>query len=565
MHAPRSTSRLLPLLVASLIVVACSSSESGPGRRTGPPSPVTDAAADTGADAGEVVTATVTDAGPDGMDLALDARADAPGTDAAVKDGPAAPTDAAPDRPVQGDAEPAPMDADPTSPDGSRPADDAAMPDASPDQGTADGPPATGSPLVVTPSALDLVAAPATSGDPAELSIANHGGQPVGPLSFALMGAAAPELTFTHDCPAMLPPEDPCQVTVTFNAGAAGVREAALVVSTPTGAMASAALTAIAPGGPAALLVRPAPLAFGAVPAGVTRELDLQVRNVGGVTLTEVTSVVTGSAYLVTENGCTGVGPGGLCTITVSFRPGALGDQPGTLRLTGTPTGAATISLTGAGSNDAWLTVDPESEDFPATAPGSTSAMREFTVTNEGLTASVPIIAALAGPDAAQFTLGTDTCTSRVLAPAETCTVAIAFRPTAAGARSAFLAVTAGKTRAEALLAGTSAGGLGLQITPGGATFPATAVNATSGPITFTVTNTSAVAQTLTISFAESDGPGDFVKSDDGCSGTSLPTGESCTVRVTFKPRQVGAQTALLSVTGAGAVGAEANLQGTGI
>ena len=81
----------------------------------------------------------------------------------------------------------------------------------------------------------------------------------------------------------------------------------------------------------------------------------------------------------------------------------------------------------------ALLTIAPTSGDYGTIVAGATGATQTYTVTNTGQAPSGPITTQLTGANAADFTIGTTTCTT--LAGGATCTVEVTFTPTSAGER----------------------------------------------------------------------------------------------------------------------------------
>ncbi len=95
---------------------------------------------------------------------------------------------------------------------------------------------------------------------------------------------------------------------------------------------------------------------------------------------------------------------------------------------------------------------------FASRAPGTASDARTFTLASTGTGALKVGAVGLAGADASQFSLGADTCSGRWLAVGATCTVAVGFAPTSAGAKTARVEVTsdAAGSPAVAALSGTA-------------------------------------------------------------------------------------------------------------
>ncbi|NJP44538.1 choice-of-anchor D domain-containing protein [Streptomyces sp. PRB2-1] len=108
----------------------------------------------------------------------------------------------------------------------------------------------------------------------------------------------------------------------------------------------------------------------------------------------------------------------------------------------------------GTSPSSATLATDPSSLTFASQAPGTTSGAQNVTVTNTG-TAAASITSVTTSGDFSQ----TNTCGSSLAANAS-CTVAVKFAPTAAGARSGTLTIAGNATNSPTTVAlsGTGTG-----------------------------------------------------------------------------------------------------------
>jgi hypothetical protein len=197
-------------------------------------------------------------------------------------------------------------------------------------------------------------------------------------------------------------------------------------------------------------------------------------------------------------------------------------------------------SLSGTGLAPAALTITPSTEPFAPIGQGAMpSADVPFQVKNTGAVATGALAVSLVGTNADQFGLGTDGCSGMMLSAGGTCTVNAHFAPTIsgmAGSNQASLQVSGtpgGQTAAT--LTGTALAA-NMSVTPTsqalgsvlqgttGADFPFMVSNTgegTSGPISVTLSGTMM---------------SDFKLGVDGCTGTSLMKGGSCTVNAHFAP-----------------------------
>jgi regulation of enolase protein 1 (concanavalin A-like superfamily) len=88
------------------------------------------------------------------------------------------------------------------------------------------------------------------------------------------------------------------------------------------------------------------------------------------------------------------------------------------------------------------VTFSPASRVFPSAYVGTTTSASPISVVNSG-TAPLSVQAlALIGTHPADWVLTADGCTGMTVAPAASCTVHVAFRPTATGSRTGSIAVT---------------------------------------------------------------------------------------------------------------------------
>ena len=120
----------------------------------------------------------------------------------------------------------------------------------------------------------------------------------------------------------------------------------------------------------------------------------------------------------------------------------------------------------------------------------------------------------------------------------------VAFKPLAAGARTAAVTITdnASNSPQSVSLAGTGVGAM-VTFSPGSLTFPAQTISTTSTPQVVTLTNSGLTV--LKITKAAITGPFAFTST---CSATVNPGG-SCTLTVAFKPTTVGPLTGSIAIT----------------
>ena len=206
------------------------------------------------------------------------------------------------------------------------------------------------------------------------------------------------------------------------------------------------------------------------------------------------------------------------------------------------------FDLTNQGGEPA---LNPTTYDFGSEPVGFASASHSFTLKNTS------IFAITVGQPSASgdFLIAANNCSS--VPAGGTCTVDVAFKPTALGARTGTLSVPTNSKVLAATLSGTGIPAL---------TTNSTSINfgnvdvgaATTRSLTFTNTAPGPVTlPTLTIS-------GDYSL---GTTCTTIPAGSTCTLNVIFRPATTGTRTGTLSVTSGdpAIVGLPAQLTGNGV
>lgn len=218
--------------------------------------------------------------------------------------------------------------------------------------------------------------------------------------------------------------------------------------------------------------------------------------------------------------------------------------------------GGLGVAAADSGSNmlffqPAAVSISPATADFGSLAPGATSPIQTFTVTN-GTSATINItsISIAETGSNVDFQHGVTTCVG-ALAAAATCTVDVTFAPIAAGSLSATLQVNddAPGSPQTAALTGVATATVAptADLSLSTLTFPATLSGTPSASQTVTLTNNGGAALAITSIAVTGTNPGDFTVSDD-C-GASLAVSAACTVTTTFQPTAGGARAATVTIT----------------
>ncbi|HEU0171698.1 MAG TPA: choice-of-anchor D domain-containing protein [Acidimicrobiales bacterium] len=196
----------------------------------------------------------------------------------------------------------------------------------------------------------------------------------------------------------------------------------------------------------------PSALDFGATTVGATATQDVVITNAAasGAWTIESIGIAGPDAAVFADDfddaTAPSVDPGASFTVRVSFSPTAAGPRSATLRVNHSGSGALSIPLSGTGVEQdpgaTPLVAEPASVGLPSIPVGQ-AASHDVVLRNGGASGTIVVQStAISGGDAPMFSDGFDDGTPRTLAPGESVTVAVTFRPTAPGPRSAMLSVT---------------------------------------------------------------------------------------------------------------------------
>jgi len=201
-------------------------------------------------------------------------------------------------------------------------------------------------------------------------------------------------------------------------------------------------------GGATSQLSMPSAFAFGTVPVGVgSSVVSKNVSSTGNAAVT-ITSVGNSNPaeFSIVSRTCTDGGfvyPLSSCSISVQFTPLAAGARSGTITIVSNGLGSPqTIAMSGTGQAggpppSGTLSM-PSALGLGSSAVGVQTAGSVLTVSNIG--GGSATVTGLSTNPAAEFPITGFTCAS--VAPGASCTVTVAFRPQAAGARSGTLTIT---------------------------------------------------------------------------------------------------------------------------
>jgi hypothetical protein len=223
----------------------------------------------------------------------------------------------------------------------------------------------------------------------------------------------------------------------------------------------------ISPVSATAVSLTPAAMNFSAQVVGTTSALqDLHVLNVGNLPLTinsiSITGTNSGDFALQPYGNPCGIGTplngAGECDVGVTFTPTAQGVRTATVTITdNAPDSPQTIALSGPGTTAAAATISSTAVNFGSEIVGTKSAPQTVMVTSSGSANLTVSTVSIAGANASDFTMQSDSCTGATVAPSSICSVALVFKPSVSGIESATLDIAdnASSSPQTAVLTGT--------------------------------------------------------------------------------------------------------------
>jgi len=295
--------------------------------------------------------------------------------------------------------------------------------------------------IALSPGSLTFASEPVGTASAAQtLTVSNTGGAPMSNVGFAITGASAASFAAAATtCGAVLNNGSSCTVQVTFTPMAPGAAAATLTVSSSTQGV-KPATAGLSGSGVAVAGVNVAPAQLGFVEGTLgqaTAAQTVTVSNSGTVAATGLAMVVT-TPFSLTQNTCgTSLPAGASCTVGVVFTPAANGTVTGALTVSSAIYTTATVALTGTGGLAGAAQVQPASLTFATTGVGQASVAQTVTVTNTSASESLTDLALSVSSG---FQLSGSTCPT-TLTPGASCTAAVAFAPSSAGAQQGTLTV----------------------------------------------------------------------------------------------------------------------------
>jgi uncharacterized repeat protein (TIGR03803 family) len=293
----------------------------------------------------------------------------------------------------------------------------------------------------------------------------------------------------------------------------------------------------------------PANLSFGNQTVNfVSSPQPVTLANAGNSLLTITNIQLTGdntTDFAQTNNCKPSLPPAASCTFQVTFTPSATGPRNAAILITdNAQNGQQSVPLTGNGVLPA-VTFNPTSLTFPPQLVFTKSKAQKVTLTNSGLGVLAISSVQLTGSDFRQ----SNNCDSQQIAPGGSCSFSITFQPTVKGKFTGSIAVTDNAPDSPESFALTGTGTV-ILVNPTSLNFGTQPVNTTSLPLTVTLTNKGHQAVSME-KFGFVGGAASNFAQTNTC-GTSLASGASCFVNVTFTPNEKGYRKATLEIEDTG-------------
>lgn len=301
---------------------------------------------------------------------------------------------------------------------------------------------------------------------------------------------------------------------------------------------------------PPPVTVFPNSLSFGVQLVGATSSpLTIKTSNNGA---TAATISVAASGDFAQTNTCP-VSPatlaaGSNCTVSVTFKPTATGARDGSVVVSDSlPGSPQTVALTGTGVAPI-ATLGAASVPFSNQIVGTSSSPQNVSLTNTGTAALASISISITGANSGDFSQ-TNNCGASLTVSAM-CSIAVTFKPTATGARSASVSISDDAANSPQTVALTGTGVAPVATLSAPLTFSSQPVGTTSTSQNVTLTNTGNAALAISSIAITGTNSGDFSQTNTcPASPSTLAVGANCAIAVSFTPTATGARTASVRIT----------------
>ena len=307
--------------------------------------------------------------------------------------------------------------------------------------------------------------------------------------------------------------------------------------------------------------VSPGSLVYPVTNVGVAAASQTVTITNGTAAAVAISSVVLTSLdsgdFSIAANTCpASLAAGAPCTVTVLFKPTASDIRQSALKITDGAAGSPQmVYLTGTGQGVAQtLNFSPQSVVFPVSPIGMKATAINVAVYNFGPAVTFTG-ASVIGPQASEFAVATNSCSTLAAGPSGPCYIGVTFTPAGAGARIASLQISGsspGSPYAVPLAGTGETATQTLTVAPVSYNFGAQNIAAkTAQPPYFTVENLGTVQTSFSSIAIAGANASDFSITNNTCpaAGSPLAPLATCYVYVAFTPAAAGLRTASLTLT----------------
>lgn len=346
--------------------------------------------------------------------------------------------------------------------------------------------------------------------------------------------------TATPAIPTSLATGATISIPVTFTPSASGPQGGQVTISTSAGTQ-SFAVSGTGQTAPPKLAADKKLLTLPGIAVGGHTSGTITFSNLGAQTLT--INAVHAPVAPFTLSGAPAAGatiaPNGSITITVNFDPTAAGTYNDAVGID-SDGGNLTVGISGTASTPGQLEITPMSTDYGNVVVGDTVS-QSFTVSNVGGTTVT--INKSKPPFGGAFANTTALDEGTTVQPGETLTESVTFAPTAIGAASGSWQITGDDSSG---LHDVQFSGTGVTLLGGsGLTFGTTLIGQSSDPQTMTLT----ANKDLTLQNVTSSAPEFTVGTISPAVNTSVASGSTISIPVTYTPSAAGSQGGQITVT----------------
>ena len=304
----------------------------------------------------------------------------------------------------------------------------------------------------------------------------------------------------------------------------------------------------------------PPTLDFGSIYIGNTSSVVSVIYTNGSPEKVDIISVaiagVDAGNFILKSDYCTGktLPSGGSCTLRLQFAPDyPAGPKSATLLVNDSATGSPRmLPLTGTALEPTpFICVNTSSLMFGTVGIGSTSTPPvSVTITNCGTTNLFMTSIFTAGSASNDFIVVGETCVSNSIPVGGTCSINLAFAPTAAGVRQATLnfASNAGVPTVVSLSGNGEVPVSKICLSAGAVAFGGV-TNGIASPVrSLVITNCGTAPLNVSLDTITGPDAGQFAVVSDLCTNAPIPVGGTCVIGLQFTPTVLGAKTAQLEI-----------------